>query len=56
MKLTRISTKQYEGQSKCKICGIVNWSCMMIEFKEMKGHYCYQCAKKLEYENILSNI
>lgn len=52
MKLTRISTKLYNGQSKCRVCKKVNWSCFMVEFKEIEGHYCYNCAKELELENI----
>lgn len=47
MKLTRISTRNLNGQSKCRICGIVNWSCMMVAVKELEGHYCYKCIEKL---------
>jgi hypothetical protein len=50
MKLTRISTDHYNGQSPCKRCGFVNWACMMVEFKEIKGHYCYKCAEEVEKE------
>ena len=57
MKLTRISTKHYNSQSPCKRCnptrsysGYINWSCMMVEFKEIDGHYCSKCAKEIEKE------
>ena len=57
MTLTRISTDHYNGQSACKRCnpqglysGYVNWACMMVEFKEIDGHYCYKCAEEIEKE------
>ena len=57
MKLTRISTEHYNGQSPCQRCnpsgsysGYRNWSCMMVEFKEIEGHYCHKCAKEIEEE------
>ena len=50
MELTRISTAHYNGQSKCQKCGTVNWSCMMVEFKEIEGHYCHSCAETIEQE------
>lgn len=61
MKLTRISTKHYNGQSPCKRCnptgtymGYINWACMMVEFKEIDGHYCHRCAEEMEkmYEKL----
>lgn len=51
MKLTRVNTDHYNGQSQCRRCKIVNWSCMMIEFKEINGHFCYKCAKEIEKES-----
>lgn len=56
MILTRVDTSHYNGQSPCFRCnpsrriggGVVCWSSMMVEFKEIPGHYCSDCARIIE--------
>lgn len=57
--LTRTDTSCYNGQSPCRQCnpegkysGYINWSCMMVKFKELDGFYCQECAKKMENGDI----